>query len=831
MLEANPKTLQFLAGGGEMGTLIREYNWASTPLGPINTWPQSLRTMVDVILHSEVPMFLWWGPQLIQFYNDAYRPSLGLHGKHPTALGQRGEECWPEIWPIIKPLIDRVREGGATWSEDQLIPIYRNGRIEDVYWTFGYSPVRDEAGAVAGILVVCNETTRQIKALKRIEESEEMLRSIVLHAPVGMCIIREHSFTVEVVNDLYLELVGKSRDELEGKPFFEALPETRSLYGAIFEKVADTLVSYQRREEPVTVVRRGKEEVRYVDFVVETISREGSAEGRKAMILAIDVTDKVLARKKVEESETRYKMLITESTVAIALYTGPELRIQYVNEIMTGYWGKDMGIIGLPLAEAVPELIGQSFIHKLQTVYETGETYRGTEEEAWLKIDGKLQASYFNFVYKALRNTDGTIYGVHHMAMEVSERVRARKRVERSEANLRNIILKAPVAMCILRGPEFIVEIANERMFALWGRERDELINQPIFKGLPEVRDQGFEELLEGVYETGKTFTAFAVPTNLPRNGGVETVHTNFLYEPFRDPEGAITGVIVVAIDVTEQVKARHKIEKLVEERTRELKESNANLRRSNEELAQFAYVASHDLQEPARKVSTFIEMLQQIVESSDPRVRNLIDKIDKAAARSLFLIRDILTYSQLAKKDQQAVNVDLNEVLATVRSDFELLIEEKQAIIFADALPVVTGIPTQMNQLFANLISNALKFSHDGRPPVIRIDCTRVTAANLPTSMDLKEATSYHHISISDNGIGFGQAHAFQIFDIFQRLHTKSAYEGTGIGLAICKKIARNHNGDIWAESTEGVGTTFHVLLPADPAQGTPDELSVSSH
>src|SRR5690606_36563728 len=110
------------------------------------------------------------------------------------------------------------------WSEDQLIPIYRNGRIEDVYWTFGYSPVRDEAGAVAGILVVCNETTRQVSALKRIEESEETLRSIVLHAPVGMCIIREHSFIVEVVNDLYLELVGKFRAELEGKPFFDVLP-------------------------------------------------------------------------------------------------------------------------------------------------------------------------------------------------------------------------------------------------------------------------------------------------------------------------------------------------------------------------------------------------------------------------------------------------------------------------------------------------------------------------------------------------------------------------------------------------------------------------------
>ena len=128
---------QFLSGGGEMGALTREKHWATTPLGDIEYWPQSLRTTISILLSSKFPMFLWWGSELIQFYNDAYRPSLGNNGKHPHALGQRGEECWPEIWPTIKPLIDQVMAGGeSTWAEDQLIPIYRNGTLEDVYWTF-----------------------------------------------------------------------------------------------------------------------------------------------------------------------------------------------------------------------------------------------------------------------------------------------------------------------------------------------------------------------------------------------------------------------------------------------------------------------------------------------------------------------------------------------------------------------------------------------------------------------------------------------------------------------------------------------------------------------
>jgi signal transduction histidine kinase/CheY-like chemotaxis protein len=157
----------FLAGGGVAGACVRAVDWSATPLGPIDTWPATLRTMLGVILHSRHPMFLWWGPELIQFYNDGYLPSFGA-GKHPTAMGQRGRDCWLEIWPIIGPQIEGVMSHGrATWNEDQLVPIFRNGRLEDVYWTYGYSPVFD-GGRVAGTLVVCTETTARVNAERRL---------------------------------------------------------------------------------------------------------------------------------------------------------------------------------------------------------------------------------------------------------------------------------------------------------------------------------------------------------------------------------------------------------------------------------------------------------------------------------------------------------------------------------------------------------------------------------------------------------------------------------------------------------------------------------------
>src|SRR6187200_2403313 len=147
----------FLAGGGECGVLLRAFPWSTTAVGPVETWPASLKTTVGTLLHSRHPMFLWWGPDLIQFYNDAYLPSFGK-GKHPAAMGKPGAECWQEIWPIIWPQIDEVmRHGTPSWNEDHLVPIHRNGRIEEVFWTYGYSPVFDDDGRIGGTLVVCTE--------------------------------------------------------------------------------------------------------------------------------------------------------------------------------------------------------------------------------------------------------------------------------------------------------------------------------------------------------------------------------------------------------------------------------------------------------------------------------------------------------------------------------------------------------------------------------------------------------------------------------------------------------------------------------------------------
>lgn len=174
-----------LTGGGFTGDLFRSIDWSKHPMGECAQWPNALKTTLQILFHSQHPMFIWWGDDLHQFYNDAYLPSFGV-GKHPLAMGQRGEDCWPEIWPIIKPQIDLVmRDGGSTWNENHLVPIFRNGKIEEVYWTYGYSPIFTDDGSIGGTLVICTETTQQVTAQKALSASEERLNLALTSSRVG----------------------------------------------------------------------------------------------------------------------------------------------------------------------------------------------------------------------------------------------------------------------------------------------------------------------------------------------------------------------------------------------------------------------------------------------------------------------------------------------------------------------------------------------------------------------------------------------------------------------------------------------------------------------
>ncbi|MCG9791379.1 sensor histidine kinase [Flavobacterium algicola] len=260
--------------------------------------------------------------------------------------------------------------------------------------------------------------------------------------------------------------------------------------------------------------------------------------------------------------------------------------------------------------------------------------------------------------------------------------------------------------------------------------------------------------------------------------------------------------------------EAQDTLEIKVANRTKELLLRNEELEMRNHELQQFSWVVSHDLQEPLRKILMFIRIIEERFLTKSNSATDYVARTIRSAERMQNLITDLLEYSRLSSK-VIPTQTDLNTVLMEVITDLDFQIEQKSATVNADMLPVLTVIPSQFRQVFQNLIGNSLKFSRTDVPPIIEISSEQIVEKSFDSAAS--SAGNFIRITVKDNGIGFDEEHLDQIFMIFQSLHDRREYQGTGIGLAITKKIIENHNGLITAKSKEGVGTSFIIILPTE--------------
>lgn len=667
----SPAKLLFNTEGNECATIIESIDWSSTNLGPMDEWPKCLHITLAMILNSKFPMFIFWGDDHICFYNDAAR--FRSEGRHPYALGKKGEIVWKESWPVIKQKINRVlKYGESTWNEDEEIPINIDGRVQKVYSTYSYSPLYNEHGDRTGVLVTGIDATEKVKNFKKLEESDKNFRNLITQAPVGIAILKGREFTFEMANNIYLKLTGKT-SEIIGQPLIRVLPEMKEQgFLDMLTKVMLTGISYHGNEYPITLVRNGKSEMIYLNFVYEPM-RESNENIKRIMVIVIDVTDQVMARKEVEDSQLEL----------------------------------------LQMAESMPHVV-------------------------WIA------------------NSDGNV-------TYFSDRVSEFSGAERME--------DGTWLWAGMLHPDDITSTASAWISAL---------------------------------QTGSLYEA---EHRIRMTDGCYKWHLTRAY-PYKDEAGKVIKWFGTATNIDEQKRLAEKLELRVQERTKELQ-------KSNNELAQFAYIASHDLQEPLRKIITFIQLLQRDLEPVNEKGKTYLEKIANSSERMSNLIKDILNFSQLSKNSEAIKKADLNDSLQTILNDFELLIQEKNAIIKSDRLPVLQAIPMQINQMFYNLISNALKFVDNAKQPVIQITSQLLSKKEVTQYMDLNPSLSYYKIQFTDNGIGFDQKYSDQIFTIFQRLNNRQSFSGTGIGLALCKKIVMNHSGYITATSEENQGAVFTVILP----------------
>ncbi|GAB3327195.1 hypothetical protein GCM10027299_27450 [Larkinella ripae] len=267
-------------------------------------------------------------------------------------------------------------------------------------------------------------------------------------------------------------------------------------------------------------------------------------------------------------------------------------------------------------------------------------------------------------------------------------------------------------------------------------------------------------------------------------------------------------GIVVTFMNITDQKKTES-----------ELQQKNEALQRSNQSLQTFAYVASHDLQAPLRKIQSFGNLLTtQYGPDLKPEARDVLQRLNAATQRMSSLIQDLLMYSRITTQPHELKPVTLSNVIAEAISDLDPLIQETGAAIEVDSLPIVTGDSVELGQLFQNLLSNSLKFRRPDVPAVVTIRCLLMARADLPASVlpGHPTATRFYRIAVADNGIGFDPKNAERIFQMFQRLHTQNEYAGTGIGLAICQRVIENHGGAITAIGKPGQGAVFEVYFPA---------------
>jgi PAS domain S-box-containing protein len=405
-----------------------------------------------------------------------------------------------------------------------------------------------------------------------------------------------------------------------------------------------------------------------------------------------------------------------------------------------------------------------------------------------------------------LRDQDGKIVGLVGIGRDITEHKQAEESLARERTLLRTLIDNLPDSIYakdaagrkILANPADLknlrckteAEAFGKTDFDLFPRDIAEKFwadDQKVIQGQPVINREEYFLDAEGV-------KCWLLTSKLP----------------LRDQNGEITGLIGIGRDITDQKEA----EDALRESEAKLRQFTTQLERSNRELQDFAYVASHDLQEPLRKIVVFGERLkEQSAEKLDAESRDFLGRMQKAASRMQTLINDLLTFSRVTTKARPFTQVDLAEVAREVVNDLEGRIEQVKGRVEVGTLPVIEAEALQMRQLLQNLIGNALKFRRPEAAPVVKVAAQIITRPS--PEGDAEVAKKLCQLTVSDNGIGFDEKYLDRIFNVFQRLHTRNEYEGTGMGLAIARKIVLYHHGDITAKSKPGQGTTFIATFP----------------
>jgi PAS domain S-box-containing protein len=490
------------------------------------------------------------------------------------------------------------------------------------------------------------------------------------------------------------------------------------------------------------------------------------------------ILEEVMPRSE-DEDRPRWLEILRQTPAGVALLRGPEHRFEWVNPAYERIAGKTSEqLIGRFLTEAIPELQGQEFPQFLDRVYRTGEPFSGHESLIHLTgPEGAQTALYLNFAYLPTRDWGGEIDGIFVHVTDVTEAVEARKLTEESERQFRRLAETIPHLAWMADGQGNRIWF-NRRWYEYTGTTFEEAKDWGWQKSqdpsvLPDVLRKWNE-----VLATGEPFE-MVYPLR-----GADGSFRSFLtrVEPVKDMSGRVVRWFGTNTDITGQ------------------RQVEDELRRMNRELEEFAYVASHDLQEPLRMVNIYSQMILRNLDADKAMLEEYAGFVREGVQRMEMLIHDLLTFSRAVHQETASSVADLSAALAQAMAVLRSRIEAAGAVIECGDLPRCLGETPQMVHVFQNILSNSLKYRRADVPLEIRITA--------------EQQGSEVVVCVRDNGIGFDPKYSERIFGLFKRLH-KDEYPGTGLGLAICRRIIERSGGRMWAEGQAGAGSSFYFSLP----------------
>lgn len=848
------------AGGGELGALMRAHQWSATALGVSQAWPQSLKTLLVVMLSAKQPMFIVWGEERTLLYNDAYAEILAA--KHPTALGRDFLEVWHEIRADLTPIVDDAYAGRSVHMDDIKLMMDRRGFLEETHFAFSYTPMPDEAGAIAGFFCPCREITDQVLAERR--------QAFRLGFEVRLRDLEDAEEILQAAVDLLGEHLGADRvgygqvqaDESSIRLTHCYAPGAQPLLGEFpLASFGDGRIAKQRRGETevcadvttdggqdvsvwaaidtravvsVPLLRDGR--LRASLYVNSRHPRLWSAED-VALIEEVaartwDAVERGRAEAALRESEVRYRTLFENIDSGFCVVevdlSHPTRQVDYrvaeANPAFFRQTGFPKEIYGKWLREAAPTLEEHWF-----EIY--GRVARTRTPERFEQGSAHLGRWFDVYAFPIGEPEDARVAILFN---DISERRRA-------EQKLRSNLQQMPGFVAVLSGEDHVFEYVNDAYTSITGNR--EYIGRNVRDVFPDLEGQGFFELLDDVFATGESFSASTIAVRF--GGHSEDRYLDLLYQPIFD-SGVVTGIFVGGYEVTERLRAEQalqalttRLEQTVEERTAGLTAALDALRKEAEDrqrveealrqsqkmeaMGQLTGGVAHDFNNLLMPIIGSLDMLMRR-ELGTERERRLIDGALQSAERAKTLVQRLLAFAR--RQPLQSAAIDVMQLVKSMADlvDSTTGPQIEVRVDLPENLPAALADPNQLEMAILNLAVNARDAMPQGG--VLRIQARQedVRAGDYPGV----PAGKFIRLCVSDNGTGMDEATLARAIEPFYS--TKGVGRGTGLGLSMVHGLAAQLGGGLTIESTLGEGTTVNLWLPLTTNRPSPVNASEES-